>query len=95
MKYFGIAFLSLVLCGCATQSFNVNGGGNIEPTKEVMQAFFISGLGQTHEMDAAAICGGADKVAKVESHMSFLDGVLGVLSFGIYTPLQAKVYCTS
>lgn len=90
-----IAFsLSLFLCSCATQSYNINGGGGNDPNKEVMQPFFVGGLGQTQEMDAASICGGADKIARVESHMSFIDGLLGGLSFGVYTPRQAKVYCT-
>ncbi len=94
MKIIGIAVLSMVVCSCATQTYNLNGGGGTEPTKETMQPFFVSGLGQTQEMDAAAICGGVDKVAKVESHVSFLNGLLGALTWGIYTPRQAKVYCT-
>lgn len=94
MKVFGIVVLSLVLTSCATQSYVVNGGGDTVPTQETMQPFFVSGLGQTQEIDAAAICGRADKVARVESHMNFLNGLLGGLTFGIYTPRQAKVYCT-
>lgn len=94
MKVVGILVLSLALCSCATQSYVINGGGSTEPTNEVMQPFFISGLGQTQEIDAGAVCGGADKVAKVESHVSFINGLLGGLTWGIYTPRQAKVYCT-
>ncbi|WP_053980174.1 Bor family protein [Marinagarivorans algicola] len=83
------------ISGCATQTFEISGGNNsTTPNKETMQPFFISGLGQTQEMNAAEICGGAEKVAKVESHMSFLNGFLGMVSWGIYTPRQAKVYCT-
>ena len=93
MKIIITLLLSSVLFGCSTQSYNINGGAGIEPTKETMQPFFISGIGQTQEIDAASVCGGADKIAKVESHMSFLNGLLGGLSFGIYTPRQAKVYC--
>ena len=58
-----------------------------------MQNFFVHGIGQTQEMNAAEVCGGAENVAKVESHMSFLNGFLGLISWGIYTPRQAKVYC--
>lgn len=89
----GLALLSLV--GCSTQTFTMQGGASASatPDQEVMQPFFVSGLGQTQELNAAQICGGADKVAKVEAHMSFLDGVLGAVTFGIYTPRQAKVYC--
>ena len=87
--------IAVSISSCATQTFEISGGNKtINPNKETMQPFFISGLGQKQEMNAAAICGGADKVSKVEAHMSFLDGFLGLLTSGIYTPRQAKVYCT-
>ena len=83
------------LSGCATQSFQMAGGNNsTNPDEERMQTFFISGLGQTQEMDAAAVCGGVDKVAKVEAHLNFVNAILGGVTWGIYTPRQAKVYCT-
>lgn len=94
MKIIGMAVLSLAISGCATQTYNFNGGASSAPTKEVMQPFFVSGIGQTQEIDAAEVCGGVDKVAKVESHMSFLNGLLGGFSMGLFTPRQAKVYCT-
>lgn len=87
------AVIVALMSGCATQSFTMQKQASAEPTKEVMQSFFISGLGQTQELNAAEICGGADKVAKVEAHLNFIDGLLGTLSFGIYTPRTAKVYC--
>ena len=93
MKKIMILLTFATMVGCSTQSYNINGGAGVEPTQEKMQTFFISGLGQTQELDAASVCGGADKVAKVESHMSFVNGLLGTVTLGIYTPRQAKVYC--
>lgn len=93
MKKIIILLLVGMLAGCSTQSYDINGGASSKPTEEDMQTFFISGLAQTQEMDAAKICGGAEKVAKVESHMSFVNGLLGFVTLGIYTPRQAKVYC--
>lgn len=82
----------MILAGCATQTAIVNGvDGRL--AKDEMQTFFVSGLGQTQTIDAAAACGGADKVAKVERELSPLNWLLGVLTSGIYTPLDAKVYC--
>jgi hypothetical protein len=86
--------VTTLLAGCATQRFPIRGGGDDEPDKQKMQTFFIGGIGQEKEMNAAEICGGADKVAKVEAHLRFIDGFLGVLTLGIYTPRTAKVYCT-
>ncbi len=89
----GILVLCILVSGCATQTYQINGGAGKEPTQEEMQTFFVSGIGQTQEMDAASVCGGVDKVAKVESYQSFLDIFLGVITWGIYTPRQARVYC--
>jgi hypothetical protein len=94
MKKVALMVVVLFVSGCATQNYNINGGNSSSIAKEDMQHFFISGLGQMKDMDAAQICGGADKVAMVQSHLTFLDGFLGVLTFGIYTPRTARVYCT-
>ncbi|MDX1473489.1 MAG: lipoprotein bor, partial [Reinekea sp.] len=75
-----LAVAMVTVSGCATQSFVLNDQQPSVPTKETMQPFFVSGLGQTQEVDAAGICHGAENVAKVETHMSFLNGVLGALS---------------
>lgn len=89
-----LLFIALT-SGCATQSFEIAGGNNSgDPDQEIMQPFLISGIGQTQEVNAAEICGGVENVAKVESYHSFLDGLLGTLTYGIFTPRQAKIYCT-
>lgn len=87
------AGIMLAASGCATQSFVVNEPTATVATTDVMQPFFISGLGQTQEIDAAEICDGAENVGRVETQMSFMNGLLGALSSGIYTPRQATVYC--
>ncbi|MBE1273995.1 MULTISPECIES: Bor family protein [Enterovibrio] len=83
---------ALMLSGCAQQTFVVNDKqGNLE--EETMQSFFVSGIGQKKTIDAASVCGGAENVAKVEVQQTFLDGFLGFVTFGIYTPRDARVYC--
>jgi hypothetical protein len=82
------------LAACSTQTAYINGQTG-KLGKEEMQTFFVSGLGQTQTVDAAAVCGGASKVVKVERTTSFLNGILGILTSGIYTPYDAKVYCQS
>jgi len=69
-----VVMLAALASGCATQTFQVNPGStSAVPTSEVTQHFFVSGLGQTKSLDAAAVCGGADKVIKVEAHLNFLN----------------------
>lgn len=94
MKYqAGIISVALLIGGCASQQFVVSGDTEESPTEQTSQAFFVNGIGQHRVIDAAAVCGGADKVQKVEVQETFLNGVFRVITFGIYTPRDAKVYC--
>jgi hypothetical protein len=82
-----------LMSGCATQTFHVHGGGTGMADRDTMQAFFVNGIGQEQEIDAAQICGGADKIAKVQVQQTFLDGLLTGITWGIYTPRDARVFC--
>lgn len=87
------AAAAAMISGCATQTYYVNGKSAGTPKADEMQNFFVSGIGQEQKLDAASICGGADKVVKVESKQEFIDIFLGMITSGIYTPRHAKVYC--
>lgn len=88
-----VAFIAL-MTGCATQTYNLAGGAASEvPTKQVSQSFFVEGIGQHKNINAAQICGGVDKVIKVETKAEVTDVLLGIVTLGIYTPRTAKVYC--
>lgn len=95
MKYLIIASTIVIASGCATQSFVMNAEAELTPTYDTMQPFFVDGIGQTQQINAAQICGGADQVAKIETQHTFMNGFLGVISSGIYTPRQATVYCVA
>lgn len=94
MKTRLILLFALCLAGCSTQTFYVNNERGINPDVDKSQAFFIGGIGQQDEIDAAKTCGGADKVAKVETELTFLDGLLRGITFGFYSPRTARVYCS-
>lgn len=91
----GVFLVTVVLSGCATQSFDVNPpvGPLSQPTLEEDQAFFVEGIGQESVINAAEVCGGAANVARVEVEQDALDSVLAFLTGGIYTPRTARVYC--
>jgi uncharacterized lipoprotein YajG len=55
--------------------------------------FFIGGLGQAQSVNAAKVCGSAANVAKVEVKQNILQGLLSVITFGIYSPREASVFC--
>ena len=92
-RFFPALLLCLALSACATQSVVLRQGAT-EPRLNEMQHFFVSGLGQTQSVNAADVCGGSDRVAKVERIQTALNWFLGLLSSGIYTPYTAKVYCS-
>ncbi|PJG59737.1 Bor family protein [Aeromonas cavernicola] len=92
-KIFMTAVVTMALAGCAQQGFTVHPGVAAAPTKEVSHHFFISGLGQSKTIDAASVCNGADKVVRVEAQHTFVNGLLGFVTLGIYTPREARVYC--
>lgn len=54
---------------------------------------FIFGLVPPAEVDATTKC--TNGVAMVETQMSFLNGLVGGITYGIYTPVQITVTCAS
>jgi len=94
MKLLMSILFAIIISGCATQTYLVNGNSKeAKPTYENSQAFWVEGVGQKKTIDAAKICGGTDNIIKVENKQTFVNGFLAVLTFGIYTPRTARVYC--
>lgn len=84
----------LVVTGCATQTYYLNKDRQSDLRDQRMQHFFVGGIAQEKEVNAAQVCGGTNNVMKVESYQRFVDGLLNVVTLGIYTPRTAKVYCS-
>ena len=87
--------LALLITGCAQQTFTVQNKPAAVAPKETIthHFFFVSGIGQKKTVDAAKICGGAENVVKTETQQTFVNGLLGFITLGIYTPLK-RVYCS-
>ena len=87
--------LALLITGCAQQTFTVqNKPAAVAPKETITHHFFVSGIGQKKTVDAAKICGGAENVVKTETQQTFVNGLLGFITLGIYTPLEARVLLT-
>ena len=85
--------LALLITGCAQQTFTVqNKPAAVAPKETITHHFFVSGIGQKKTVDAAKICGGAEN--HYETQQTFVNGLLGFITLGIYTPLEARVYCS-
>ena len=55
----------------------------------IISSSFLN-FGQKKTVDAAKICGGAENVVKTETQQTFVNGLLGFITLGIYTPLEAR-----
>ena len=76
------------------QTFTVqNKPAAVAPKETITHHFFVSGIGQKKTVDAAKICGGAENVVKTETQQTFVNGLLGFITLGIYTA-EARVYCS-
>ena len=86
--------LALLITGCAQQTFTVqNKPAAVAPRGKpspIISSFLE--LGRRKTVDAAKICGGAENVVKTQQ--TFVNGLLGFITLGIYTPLEARVYCS-
>ncbi len=88
-----ITFIALV--GCARQTFVINQEkAAYYPDVEQTHHFFMYGQPQLRIILADQICGGRDKVVKVEFQATFFNNLLSVLTLGIYHPRQFRVYCS-
>ncbi|MEI6483497.1 MAG: lipoprotein bor [Betaproteobacteria bacterium] len=84
----------LVLTGCATQRFDfVNTPVNTAPTLDDDQTFWVGGIGQTAEIDAAKTCGAASKVVRIETMQTPGDVALTFVTLSIYAPRHIRVTC--
>ena len=77
--------LALLITGCAQQTFTVQNKPAAVAPKETITHHFFSGIGQKKTVDAAKICGGAENVVKTETQQTFVNGLLGFITLGIYT----------
>ena len=91
-----ILLLVFSLSACAQQGYVVNGkpSAQAEPSYEENSGFWFSGIfNQTDEINAAEICGGADKIAYVDARDSGKNILISIVTLGIYTPRSKRVYC--
>ena len=85
--------LALLITGCAQQTFTVqNKPAAVAPRKPspIISSFL--------ELVKACRCSQnlwrAESIIKTETQQTFVNGLLGFITLGIYTPLEARVYCS-
>ena len=88
--------LALLITGCAQQTFTVqNKPAAVAPKETITHHFFVSGIGQKKKLSMQPKFVAAQKMlVKTETQQTFVNGLLGFITLGIYTPLEARVYCS-
>ena len=87
--------LALLITGCAQRSVYCSKQTGSSSTKgTITHHFFVSGIGQKKTVDAAKFVAAQKMLLKQETQQTFVNGLLGFITLGIYTPLEARVYCS-
>lgn len=88
-----LAAAALLLTGC--YHVTVVTGAPEAQTKiaKPWQMSFVYGLVPPPEINAQAVCNNG--VAKVETQVSFINGLVGALTWSLVTPMQVDVTCAS
>jgi len=90
-----LAILALGITGAGCYHAVIDTG--LTPSGQVIEQpwamSFVEGLVPPPIVETAAKC--PDGVAKVETEHSFLNALVGAITFGIVTPMHIKVTCAS
>ena len=84
---------ALLITGCAQQTFTVqNKPAAVAPKETITHHFFVSGIGK--KTVDAQIVAAQKMLLKQKPSKHSVNGLLGFITLGIYTPLEARVYCS-
>ncbi len=88
--------------GCATSArravfINRDSKGGHVPKINKTHHFIMGGVGQSRIVFADQICGGSDKIVKIETESAFSGAFVSSLIFWtywLYQPILFRVYCS-
>ena len=85
--------LALLITGCAQQTFTVqNKPAAVAPKETITHHFFVSGIGQ-RKLSMQPKFVAARNVVKTGNPANIRKWIVNI-TLGIYTPLEARVYCS-
>ena len=92
-KYTTLVLGALLLTGC--YHVTVISGTSPSPTvvDKPWQNSFVYGLVPPPELNVKEQC--PNGVQKVETETSFVNGLVGALTWSIYTPIHARITCSA
>jgi hypothetical protein len=91
-----VMLIAIAALTTSCYTVTVRPGGGIKDTSEPIyderQNFFLWGLVGTQHINVKKICNGSEP-SQMQTRRSFLDGLLGGLTLGIWAPHSARVWC--
>jgi hypothetical protein len=91
VRSFVVIALLLSVAGCYTARVQTGLPASNTVIRKSFASCWIYGLVPPSTVATQALC--PDGVAIVETQLSFVNQVVGILTFGIYTPMQIVVTC--
>ena len=85
--------LALLITGCAQQTFTVQNKPAAVAPKLITHHFFVSGIGQGRKLSMQPKFVAAQKMLK-QKPTNIRKWIARFITLGIYTPLEARVYCS-
>ena len=92
-KLLSFVLLALMLTGCYNAVVMTDKTPSNQTIDKPWAMSFIYGLVPPAPIDASTTC--TDGVAKVETKISFLNGLVSALTFSIVTPMHITVTCAA
>ena len=86
--------LVLIFSSCATQTTLLNNTYGSVIGESGTHNFFVAGIGQTARVNLDEACGEGYVASKTQTVNSPVNIVLSIITFGIYTPRDYKVFCS-
>lgn len=88
--------LVAMLCSCATVTVKPNGGAKLKTSPQVTERehFFLWGLiPKSVDVVLPQHCNGR-MPSQFQAQTTFIDGLLGAVTFGIYAPRSYRIWCS-
>ena len=91
MRFVGVLLATLLAAGCYHATIDTGRPPSADTIVKPWANSWVYGLVPPQTLETAQKC--PSGVAKVETMHSFLNGLVDVLTFGIYTPMTLRVTC--
>ena len=87
--------LVLIFSSCATQTTLLNDSYGSVIGESGTHDFFIGGIGQKARVNLDEACGKGYVASKTQTVSSPVNIVISIVTLGIYTPRDYKVFCST